>query len=163
MGREVTAIQAEDKKPNGVTIALDDSPNDNVHNSSKIAAAKVQAKDHEVRECTEMNLFDEKCHETKDVLSAKTTNRNTDSSEEENEKHEVQKTGDNKELSSPAAEKELTSHFVVTQPSDLVTEKHESYTVDTEAVVAGLNLSPNANNIHSPCSSKNSQVIDGLN
>lgn len=163
MGREVTGIQVADKKSNGVTTASNGSPNDKVRVSSKIPAAKVQAKDPEVKEYTEVNSFVEKSHEKKDVLSAKTTNGNTDLSELENEKHEVQKTGDNEMLSSPPARKEHTSHSVP-QPSDLVTEQHGSYThiADTEAVAAGLNMSPNANNIHSPYSSKNSQVIDGL-
>lgn len=146
MGRQVTEMQVEDQKPNGVAIALNGSPNDNGHVTSKIAAVKLEAEDHEVKECTEVNVFVEKCHETKDALVAKTTNGKNDLHEDESEKHEVQKkSGGDKELSS-------------TQPSDLVTEKNGSYThVDTtEAVLAGLNLSPNANNMHSPYSSKNS-------
>lgn len=152
MGRQVTEMQVEDQKPNGVAIALNGSPNDNGHVTSKIAAVKLEAEDHEVKECTEVNVFVEKCHETKDALVAKTTSGKNDLHEDESEKHEVQKkSGGDKELSS-------------TQPSDLVTEKNGSYThVDTtEAVLAGLNLSPNANNMHSPYSSKNSLVIDGL-
>jgi hypothetical protein len=144
MGREVTAIEVEDKKANGVTTAS--SPNDKGHVVSKLAAVKLEEKDHEVKECTEVNLFVANGHETNDVLTAKTTKCNTDLTEEENEKHEVRKTDDNKELSSA-------------QPSDVVTEKNGSYThVDTEAVVTGLNLSPNANNVRTPYSSKNSQL-----
>lgn len=156
MGREVTEIQVVDKKPNVVTTASNGSPNGKICISTKIAAAKVQEKDHEVKECTEVNTFVEKCHEKKEVY-------NIDLPEEENEKHEVQKMDDNKKLSSPAVRKEHTSHSVP-QPSDLVTEKHGSFAevVDTEAVAAGLNLSPNSNNMHSPYSSKNSQVIDDL-
>lgn len=159
MGRQVTEMQVEDQKPNGVAIALNGSPNDNGHVTSKIAAVKLEAEDHEVKECTEVNVFVEKCHETKDALVAKTTNGKNDLHEDESEKHEVQKKKHEVQKKS-GGDKELSS----TQPSDLVTEKNGSYThVDTtEAVLAGLNLSPNANNMHSPYSSKNSLVIDGL-
>ncbi|TKY52115.1 WVD2 1 [Spatholobus suberectus] len=158
MGREVTGMQVVDKKPNGVVPASNGSSNDKVCTSPKVAAAMVQAKDHEVKECTKADSFVEKCHEKKDVLSAKTTNCNSDLPEEEIEKSEVQKMGDSKKLSSPAARKEHTSHFV-THPSDMVNEKLGSHPqiVDTEADATGLNLSPNTNNMHSPISSKNSQ------
>jgi len=161
MGREVTGMQVVDEKPNGVLPASYGSSNDNVCISPKMAAAKAQAKDHEVKECTKGNSFVEKSHEKKDVLSAKTTNCNTDLPEEEIENSEVVKMGDSIKFSSPAG-KEHTGHFV-THPTDLVTEKHESHTqmVDTEADPTGLNLSPSTNNMHSPISSKNSQVIDG--
>jgi hypothetical protein len=43
-------------------------------------------------------LFVENGHETNYILTANTTNGNTDLLEDESEKHEVQKTGDNKEL-----------------------------------------------------------------
>lgn len=163
MGREVSETQVVDKKPNGVIAASNGDSNDKAHISSKIAAVKAEAKDHEVKECTKDNDFVEKCHEKKDVLSAKTTNCNTDLPEKEIEKSEVQKLDDSKKLTSPAARKEHTNHSV-SQPSDLVTEKQGSYTqiVDTKAVATGLNLSPNANSMQSPYSSKNSQVIDVL-
>lgn len=162
MGREVTGMQVVDKKPNGVIPASNGSSNDKVCFSPKMEAAKVQAKDHKVNECTKTNSFEEKSHEKMDGLSAKTTNCNTDLPEEEIEISEVQKMGDSKKLSSPSARKEHTSHLV-THPSDLVTEKHGSHTqiVDAEADATGLNLSPNTNNMLSPISSKNSQVIDG--
>lgn len=154
MGREVTGIQVVDKKPNGVTAASNGSSNDKVHISPKIEAAKVQAKDHEVKEF----------YEKKDVLRTKTTNGNAGLPEEEHEKSEVQKMVDNEKLCSPAATKEHTSH-PVPQPSDLAAEKHGSYTeiANPEAVATDLNLSPNANNMHSPNSSKDSQVIEVFN
>ncbi|GAU33253.1 hypothetical protein TSUD_333760 [Trifolium subterraneum] len=68
------------------------------HVVSKLATAKFEAKEHEVKECTEINLFVENCHETNYVLTAKTTNNNSDLPEHESEKHEVQKNDDNKEL-----------------------------------------------------------------
>lgn len=153
MGRKVTGIDVADKKPNTVTTPSNGSP--------KIAAPKVQAKDPVVKECTEVNSFVENCHEKKDVLSSKATNGNTDLPDLKNEKHEVLKMSDDEKLSSPAARKELTDHSVI-RPSDLVTEKHESYSThiapDTEALATGLNLSPNANIMHSPYSSKNSHA-----
>ncbi|XP_027365328.1 protein WVD2-like 2 [Abrus precatorius] len=157
MGREVAEIQVVDKKPNGVVAASNGSSNGKVRISPKIATAKVQAKDYELKECTEANTFVEKCHE-KDVLSAKTTNCNIVVLEEEIEKSEVLRTSDNEKLSSPPARKEHTSHSVP-QPSDLVTEKLGSHAqiVDTEVVATDLNLSPNTNNMLSPISSKNSQ------
>ena len=164
MGREVTGIQFVDKKPNGILPASNGSSNDKVRVTPKISAAKVQAKDHEVKERTEANSFGQKCHEKEDVLSAKITNGNADLPEEEIEKSEIQKTGDDEKSSSPAARKEHTSHSVP-QPSDLANEKDGSYTQigDTEVVANDLNLSPNANNMHSPLSSKNSQVTNMFN
>lgn len=142
MGRQVTAMEVEENKPNGVTTVS----NDNGYDSSEIV-------DREVKKCTDVGLFVEDCGESKDILTAKTTECDTDLPVEENEKHEVKKMGDDNELSPM-------------KPSDPVTEKNGSYTrvVDTaEAVVTRLSLSPNANNMHSsPYSSKNSQVIDVL-
>ncbi|KAJ1385120.1 TPX2, C-terminal [Sesbania bispinosa] len=163
MGREVTGIPVVDKKPNGAITASNGSFSDRVRVSPKIAAM-VQAMDHEIKEAAEGNSFVEKHHEKKDVLSAKSTNLNAGlPAEEKNEKSEVQKLDDNKELSSPTAisvsvDKEPTSPSAP-PPPDQATEKHVTHAqvVDTEAVATGQNLSPNANNMHSPNSSKNSQ------
>lgn len=153
MGREVTGIQqVEDNKPNGRL-------GDRVRVSPKIAAM-VQAIDHEIHEAA-----DTQHHEKKDVLSAKNTKLNAGlPPAEKNEKSEVQKVNDNQELSSPTAisisvDKEHTSP-PAPQPSDQATEKHVTHTqtVDTEAVATEQNLSPKANNMDSPNSSKNSQV-----
>ncbi|XP_058770561.1 protein WVD2-like 1 [Vicia villosa] len=141
MGREVTAMEVEENKPNGVTKVSNESGNENGYDSSEIA-------DREVKKCADVDLFVEDCGESKDILTAEITKCDTELPVEENEKHEVKKMGDDKELSPM-------------KPSDPVTEKNGSYTrvVDTaEAVVTRLNLSPNANNMHSsPYSSKNSQ------
>lgn len=147
MGREVTGIQVMDKKPNGMIAASNGSFSDRMRVSPKIAAM-VQAMDHETKESGEH-------HEKKDVLSAKSMKLNASLPEEKNEESKVQEMGDNKEFSSPTA----TSPYAP-QPSDQATEKHVTYTqaVGTEAVAAGQ-LSPNANNMHSPNSSKNSQVL----
>ncbi|XP_027350268.1 protein WVD2-like 1 isoform X2 [Abrus precatorius] len=157
MGREVTGIQVADKKPNGAIAASNGNFSDRVRVSPKIAAM-VQAMDHEIKESAETHSFVEKHHERKDALTAKNAKLSVDLPEEKNEKSEVQKTGDNKEFSSPTVDKEHPSPSAP-QPSDQVAEKHVTHTltVDTEAVTADPNLSPNANNIHSPNSSKNSQ------
>ncbi|MCH96933.1 protein WVD2-like 1-like, partial [Trifolium medium] len=97
------------------------------HVASKLAAAKFETKEHEVKECTEINLFVENVHETNDVLAAKTTNSDSDLPEDESENHEVQKIGDNEELNSIKLVADI-------EAGD--TKKNESYThiVDIEAV-----------------------------
>lgn len=163
MGREVTGIQVVDNKPNGAIPASNGNFGDKVRVSPKIAAM-VQAIDHhEIKESTEPHSFAERYHEKKDVLSAKSTNLKAELPEEKSEKSEVQKISDDDNLSSPPAnsisgDKEHTSPSAP-QPSDQATEKHVTHTqnVDTDTVANGLNLSPKANNAHSPNSSKNSQ------
>lgn len=141
MGREVTGIQVMEKKPNGAIGASNGSLSDRMRVSPKIAAM-VQAMDHEIKESAEANSF-EKHHERKDSLSAKNTKLNAGLPEEENEKSD--------QVPSPS----------VPQPSDQVTEKHVTHAqaVDTEADASGVNLSPKSNNIQSPNSSKNSEVL----
>ncbi|KAF7805212.1 protein WVD2-like 2 [Senna tora] len=153
MGREVTGIQVVDRRPNRPVVASNGGSNDKVHVSPRIAGVKVEAKDHEVM----------KCHEKKDVLSAKSTNHFADSHEEKNEKNEAQKMSDDGKLSTPATISTAVgldhmSHSVP-QPSNLANGKNGSYTqIDgTEAVATGVNLSPNANNMLSPSSTKHSQ------
>jgi len=159
MGREVTGLQIMDKKPNGVIATSNGSLSDRMRVSPKIAAM-VQAMDHDIKESTEANSF-EKHHDRKDVSSGKSTKLNVVLPEEKkSEKSEIQKMDDNKELSSPVVEKELPSPSTP-QPSDQVTEKHVTHALaaNTEAAATGPNMSPKANNIHSPNSSKNSQVL----
>lgn len=153
MGREVTGIPVTDKKPS-----------DRVRVSPKIAAM-VHLMDQEIKESAEGNSFTEKHHEKKEVLSAKSTTMNADLPEEKNEKPEVQEVDDDEELSSPTAisipvDKEHTSPLAP-QLSDQATEKHVTHTqtVNPEAVATVQSLSPNVNDVHSPNSSKNSQVL----
>ncbi|KAI4301940.1 hypothetical protein L6164_035171 [Bauhinia variegata] len=145
MGREVTGI-----KPKNIIVASNGTFT--VHVAPKISSDKVEAKDHDIKESTEANSFVEKAQEKKDVLSAKSTNNGSDLPEEKTEKPDEHKTGDNKKLSSPtksaAVVKEHTSH-PDSQLSNLVTEKHESAASD-------MKLLPNANNMLSPDSTKNS-------
>ncbi|MED6151676.1 hypothetical protein PIB30_084688 [Stylosanthes scabra] len=147
MGREVSGIQFVDKKPNGVTPDSNSSTNGKVRVAPRISITKVQAKDHGVKEHTEANPFDQKYHE-KDVLNAEVANGDADLPEEI-EKSEIQTTSDNKMSTPPTA-----------KLSDMDNEKDGSYMdiVETEAVVNGVNSSPNANTMHSPVSSKNSQT-----
>ncbi|KAK7397321.1 hypothetical protein VNO78_18489 [Psophocarpus tetragonolobus] len=156
MGREVTGLQVMEKKPNGAIAASHGGLSDRMRVSPKIAAM-VQAMDHEIKESAEANSF-EKHHERKDVLNVKNTKLNAGLPEEKNEKSEVQKMDNNKELSLLAVDTEHPSTSAP-QPSDQITEKHVTHaqTVDTEAVATDQNVSPKANNIHSPNSSKNSQ------
>lgn len=163
MGREVTGIQIVDRKPNGAMADSNGNFSDRVRVSPKIAAM-VQAIDNEIKESAEPHSFAEKLNENKDVLSAKSTNLKAEFPEGKNEKSEVQKMGDDNKLNSPAksisVDKEHTSPSSP-QPSDQATEKHITHTqsVDTEAAANDLNMSLKADNMHSPNSSKNSQVL----
>ncbi|CAL0311322.1 unnamed protein product [Lupinus luteus] len=152
MGREVTGIQVLDKKLNGGITTSNGNFSDRVRVSPKIAAM-VQAMDNEIKELSEV------IHDKKDILRAKRLNSNADLTEE---KSEVQKMDDNEKLSPPTQipipiEKETTSPLAPL-PSDDATEKHvtSTQTVDADAVASALNLSPKANNLHSPNSSKTS-------
>jgi len=154
MGREVTGLQVMDKKP---IASSNGSLSDRMRVSPKIAAM-VQAMDHDIKESTEANSF-ERHHERKDVSGGKSTKLNVVLPEEKkSEKSEIQKMDDDKELSSPVVDKELPSPSTP-KPSDQVTEKHVTHALAAEAAATGPNLSPKANNIHSPNSSKNSQVL----
>lgn len=164
MGREVTGIHVAASRSNGIAATSNGSSNDKVHVSPRIAGVKVETKDHEVMECTEVNSCINKCDEKKDFLSAKSTSQFADFTEEKNEKSEAQKTGDSKKLGSPATrstavELEPTSHSIPLS-SDLAAEKNGSDTqsVGTEALMTGLNMSPNANNTHSANSTKHLQT-----
>ncbi|KAL1294375.1 hypothetical protein AAHE18_19G137500 [Arachis hypogaea] len=107
----------------------------------------VDKKPNGVSPSSDGSTNDKKYHE-KDVLNANATNGDADMPEEI-EKSEIQTTGENKMSIPPTA-----------KLSDLDNEKHGSYTdiVETEAASNGLNSPPNANTMHSPVSSKNSQT-----
>ncbi|XP_028770710.1 protein WVD2-like 2 [Neltuma alba] len=164
MGREVTGIHVVDTRPNRIVATSNGSSNDKVHVSPRIAGVKLDTKDHEVMECTEVNSFTEKCHEKKDVSSAESTHQFADWTEK-NEKSEAQTTGGSKKLSSPATrstavELEPISDSVPLS-SDMAAEKNGSDPLSvgsTEAVMTGLNMSPNANNTYSPNSTKHLQT-----
>ncbi|CAJ2667635.1 unnamed protein product [Trifolium pratense] len=98
---------------------------DKGHVACKLAADKFEAKEHEVKECTKIDLFVENGHETNNIFTVKTTNRNTDLPEDESENHEVHKIGGDRELNS--------IKFVVDIEAG-VTKKNGSYEhiVDTD-------------------------------
>ncbi|OIW13814.1 hypothetical protein TanjilG_31703 [Lupinus angustifolius] len=90
MGREITRIHVVDKKPNGV-----------------VAAAKVQVKDCDVKEC----------YEKKEVVSAEVTNGSAGLIEEEIEKSEVQKTVDSEKLCSQIVDTEAIAIDLKSPPN----------------------------------------------
>lgn len=160
MGREVTGIHVVDSRPSRIIVTSNRGSTDKVHVSPRVAGVTVGAKDNEVIECTEVNSFFD--NKDKDALSAKSTNQFADFTEEKNE---TPTTGGSKKLSSPATrsaamELEPTRHSVPLS-SDMATGKNGSdiLNVGTEAALTALNMSPNANNTHSPSSTKHLQVI----
>ncbi|KAE9619034.1 hypothetical protein Lal_00047253 [Lupinus albus] len=90
MGREVTRIQVVDKNPSGV-----------------IAAARIQAKDGDVKEY----------YEKKEVFSAEVTNGSAGLPEEENEKSEVQKTVGSEKLCSQIVNTEAVATGLNSPPN----------------------------------------------
>ncbi|KAJ7973503.1 protein WVD2-like 1 [Quillaja saponaria] len=162
MGREITGVRVE-KKPSVKIVASNGSSNDKVHVSPRISEGKVEAKNHEVKEYTEGDSVVEKCHGSNDVFGVKSTNHDAQLSEEENEKHDAQKSGDNKKLSSAASRSDAIgnerANYTVPQPFDLATEKRGAciHTAGTESAATGVNSAPNAYNMHSPNSAKNLQ------
>ncbi|XP_054775931.1 protein WVD2-like 1 isoform X2 [Prosopis cineraria] len=159
MGREVTGIHVVDKRPNAVPVASNGRSNDKVHISPKLAAVKCDAKDHEVEESSGANSLIEKNHVKNNVLGTKSINHDAVLPEEKSEKNEIH---DIKKLSSPASRstfvEEHTKHSDSTL-SDLANEKHDS---NSQAGETGGILSPNADNNHSPSSTKNSQFSSPL-
>ncbi|XP_028790269.1 protein WVD2-like 2 [Neltuma alba] len=160
MGREVTGIHVVDRRTNAVPAASNGRPNDKVHISPKLAAVKVDSKDHEAEESTGANSLVEKSHVKNNVLGTKSTNHDGVLPKEKNEKNEIQGI---KMLSSPATRstsvgEDNTKHSD-SQLSDLADEKHDSNSRSVETL--GV-LSPNADNIHSPSSTKNSQPTSPL-
>lgn len=150
MGREPRSVQVE-QKPNGVA-------HDMVLVAPRVAERNVEAKDYEVKECTEENLIIEKYHEKQEVLSVKRTNLD---SEEKYEKSGAEKFGEDKK-SSPVGSKSpgnMRGQYTVPQPFTLETEKRGpcTHTIGNDATTTGgVNISPN---MQSPSAKKNSQVI----
>ncbi|XP_022960862.1 protein WVD2-like 2 isoform X1 [Cucurbita moschata] len=136
MGREPSGVQVE-QKANGVA-------HDIVHVDPRVAGRNIEAKDYEVKECTEENLIIEKYEEKQEVLSTKSTNVDA---EEKYEKPQV----DEYKKSSPIGSKSpgnMRGQCTVPQPFTLETEKRGLCTH------TGVISSPN---MQSPCAKKNSQ------
>lgn len=155
MGRELKRADM-DKKPNGVAVKSNGVFNDRVHVAPKISGDSIEAKDYEEKECTTEDSVVENSNEKQDVLGVKSTNFDADLSEGKNEKPGAQKSSDDDISSSPISKSggagNARAHQTVSQPFALATEKR-----------AGVHSSANANNMQSPISTKNSQVIEILN
>lgn len=148
MGREPRAVQVE-PKPNGVA-------HNTVYVAPRVAERNIEAKDYEVKECTEENLILEKFHEKQEVLSIKSTNLDV-------EEPRVEKFGEYKK-SSPIGSKSpgnMRGQYTVPQPFMLETEKRRPCTHsignDVTTTTTGVNISPN---LQSPNAKKNSQVTN---
>lgn len=144
MGREPRAVRVE-QNPNGVG-------RDIVYVAPRVAQRNIEAKEYEVKKCTEENLIIEKYHEKQEVLSVKSTNLDVE------EKYE--KLGEYKK-SSPIGSKSpgsMRGQYTVPQPFTLETEKRGPCTHSNgndATTTAGVNISPN---LHCPSAKKNSQV-----
>ncbi|XP_038880094.1 protein WVD2-like 2 [Benincasa hispida] len=148
MGREPSAVEVE-QKPNGVA-------HDVVHVAPRVAVRNIEAKDYEVKECTEENLIIEKYDEKVEVLSIKSTNLD---GEEKYEKSRLEKFGEYQK-SSPIGSKSpgnMRGQYTVPQPFTLETEKRGpcAHNIGNDATTTtGVNISPN---LQSPSAKKNSQ------
>lgn len=148
MGREPSAVEIE-QKTNGVA-------HDIVHVAPRVAGRNIEAKDYEVKECTEENLIIEKYDEEVEVLSIKSTNLD---GEQKYERSRVEKFGEYKK-SSPIGSKSpgnVRGQCTVPQPFMLETEKRGpcTHNVGNDATTTtGVNISPN---LQSPSAKKNSQ------
>ena len=149
MGRELSGLQME-KKPNGAV-------HDRVHVAPRISQDSYQAKDYEVKECTEQNSPIEKRLEEQMVLGVKSTNLDEALSDGKNEKSGSHKSLDTKKSSSPASKSPSSangrSKCTVPQPFSLATEKRGSCTHGVGAETAAY-----ANYLLSPSATKTIQI-----
>lgn len=163
MGRELTDLHME-KKPNGVAVVLEGVSHGKPHVASEISEDSSEAKDYEVKECTEENSVVDQCHEKQEVLGFKSTNVDTGGPDGKAEKPGTYKSGDNKTSSSTSSKSAASLNlrtYTVPQPFSLATEKRGlcTHTVGTENAANGVSYSPKTNNKLSPRATKNSQVI----
>lgn len=151
MGRELSGLQME-KKPNGVS-------HDRVHVAPKISEEGFEAKDYDVKECTEENSVVEECHDEQVVLGVKSINLDEGLSEGRKEKSGTQKSRDTKQSSSPASKSPVSangrSKCTVPQPFSLATEKRGSC---THSVGLETAASTCANYVLSPSATKTIQI-----
>ncbi|PON73443.1 TPX2, C-terminal [Trema orientale] len=145
MGRELSGLQLE-KKLNGIS-------HDRVPVAPTVSDDSFEAKDYEVKECTEENSVIEKCHEEL-VLGVKSTNLDGGLSEGKNEKSGAQKS------SSPASKSPVgngRTKCTVPQPFALATEKRGSCTH-----IVGAETATYGNSVLSPNSTRNIQPSSPL-
>ncbi|KAK4596503.1 hypothetical protein RGQ29_014517 [Quercus rubra] len=161
MGRELTDQHME-KKPNGVVVTTNGFSHDKAHVSPKISEDSIEARDYEVKECTEENSVFDQHHENQEVLGIKTTNLDASVPEGKKEKTGAQKSSVEKKSRSPASRSAANGNVrthTVPQPFSLATEKRGSCTrsVVAESAGNGVTSSLKANNTYSPQATKNSQ------
>ncbi|XP_062084453.1 protein WAVE-DAMPENED 2 isoform X2 [Humulus lupulus] len=151
MGRELSGLQLE-KEPNGIS-------HDRVHAAPTTSDDSSEAKDYEVKECTEENSVIEKHHEEQAVLGVKSINLDEGLTEDKNEKSAAQKS------SSPASKSPVgngRTKCTVPHPFALATDKRGScaHTVGTETAVYGNSvLSPNSTRNIQPSSPLTSRKL----
>ncbi|XP_010278108.1 PREDICTED: protein WVD2-like 3 [Nelumbo nucifera] len=166
-------------KHNGFT-----EPDEHINGDAKpsIPEEKIELKDYEVKECTtespieitELYQVENGHNEEQDVLCDRSTNVEAGLSDEGTVESESQKATDAKKLSSPvkpgsksAAAGNTRINCTVPQPFSLATDKRASsgtrpVGAETAAASVGINKPSNANNIHSPSTSKKPQPSTSL-
>ncbi|KAL6325856.1 hypothetical protein AAG906_031068 [Vitis piasezkii] len=97
MGRELTDTQM-DKKPHTIVVNSNGVSHGTV---DAISEGSIEAKDYDVKECTEESSVVEKCNEKQDVLGVRSTNFNGGRLEEKTMKPGSQKSSENKKACSP--------------------------------------------------------------
>ncbi|KAG2696656.1 hypothetical protein I3760_07G068900 [Carya illinoinensis] len=161
MGRDLTDLHME-KKPNGVVVASNGVSHDKVHFAPETSEDSVEAKDYEVKECTEENSVADQYHENQEVLGVKSTNLDPGVPEGKSERPGASKPSDNMKLSPHASRSAALGNgriYTIPQPFSLATERRGvcTHTVGSESPVNGVTYSPKANNAHFPQTTKNSQ------
>nr|DAD19775.1 TPA_asm: hypothetical protein HUJ06_021238 [Nelumbo nucifera] len=166
-------------QPHGFT-----EPDEHINGDAKpsIPEEKIELKDYEVKECTtespieitELYQVENGHNEEQDVLCDRSTNVEAGLSDEGTVESESQKATDAKKLSSPvkpriqfAAAGNTRINCPVPQPFSLATDKRASsgtrpVGAETAAASVGINKQSNANNIHSPSTSKKPQLSNIL-
>lgn len=161
MGRELTDTQM-DKKPHTIVVNSNGVSHGTV---DAISEGSIEAKDYDVKECTEESSVVEKCNEKQDVLGVRSTNFNGGRLEEKTMKPGSQKSSENKKACSPTTKFDPignSRNCTIPQPFALATDKRErascvSRPIGVETAAVGVNGSSNVNNLQSPNSSKKSQ------
>lgn len=143
-----------DKKPNGV-VKSNGASHGNVHVAPEISEDHIEAKDYDVKECTEENSVDN-CHDKQDVVVVKSKNFDTDEAENQNESPGSQKSSS--PTSKPRGPANVRTSKTVSQPFALATEKRASGATRHVAFETAADV----NNVQTPVPKKTSQVMETL-
>lgn len=149
MGRELTDVHM-DKNSNGVAPNSNGASCDKVHVAPKISEDDADAKDYEVKECTEENSV-ENFLEKQDELGMKSKNFDVDLTDDTNDKPAVQKS--NSLPSNSRGPANVRTSRTVPQPFALATEKRASGTTRQ----GGAETAADSNHAQSPMAKKTSQ------